>query len=60
MNRMGIVFLSAALVASVFYGQASPAFAQTAPAAVGHGAFPVKITKTLDSSKLKEGDAVEG
>ena len=28
-------------------------------AAVGHGAFPVKVNKTLDSSKLKEGDAVE-
>lgn len=30
----------------------------TAPAAVGHGSFPVKVTKTLDSSKLKEGDSV--
>jgi len=29
------------------------------PKAIGHGAFPVKVTKTLDSSKLKEGDAVE-
>lgn len=27
--------------------------------AIGHGAFPVKVAKTLDSSKLKEGDAVE-
>jgi hypothetical protein len=26
---------------------------------LGHGAFPVKLTKSLDSSKLKEGDAVE-
>jgi len=26
---------------------------------IGHGAFPVKVTKTLDSSKMKEGDAVE-
>jgi hypothetical protein len=60
MNRMGIAVLSAALAASLFYGQASAsAFAQTAPAAVGHGAFPAKVIKTLDSSKLKEGDAVE-
>ncbi len=29
------------------------------PAAVGHGAFPVKVVKTLDSSKLKDGDAIE-
>ncbi len=30
-----------------------------APAAVGHGAFPVKVSKTLDSSKLKQDDAIE-
>jgi hypothetical protein len=35
-------------------------FAQTPVSeSVGHGAFPVKVTKTLDSGKLKEGDAVE-
>jgi hypothetical protein len=33
--------------------------AATAAAAVGHGAFPVKVEKTLDSSKLKDGDTVE-
>jgi hypothetical protein len=27
--------------------------------ALGHGAFPVKVNKTLDSSKLKAGDSVE-
>jgi hypothetical protein len=27
--------------------------------AVGHGAFPVRVNKTIESSKLKEGDAVE-
>jgi hypothetical protein len=58
MNRMGIVVLNAALAALLCCGQAS-AFAQAAPAAVGHGAFPVKVTKTLDSSKLKDGEAVE-
>jgi hypothetical protein len=60
MNRISIVVLGAALAASFCYGQGSTsAPAPAAPAAVGHGAFPVKVTKTLDSSKLKEGDAVE-
>ena len=48
------------LAASLCYGQGStPAPAQAAPAAIGHGSFPVKVIKTLDSSKLKEDDAVE-
>jgi|SRR5271157_1498723 len=60
MNRLAIVLLSAVLCVTLCLGQsAAPAPAQAAPAAVGHGAFPVKLTKTLDSSKLKEGDAVE-
>jgi hypothetical protein len=48
-----IVVLGVVLAASLCGAQ------DAAPAAVGHGAFPVKIEKTLDSSKLKEGDAVE-
>ncbi len=58
MNRVSIALL--ALGASLCFGQAV-ASAQSAatPVATGHGAFPVKVTKTLDSSKLKEGDAVE-
>jgi hypothetical protein len=60
MNRMVIVVLGVALAASLCYGQGSTtAPAKAAPAAIGHGSFPVKVTKTLDSSKLKEGDAVE-
>jgi len=60
MNRMGIVVLGIVLAASFCQGQGSTsAPAQAAPAAIGHGAFPVKVTKTLDSSKLKEGDSVE-
>jgi len=60
MNRIGIVVLGAMLAASLCYGQVStPALAPGAPAAIGHGAFPVKVVKTLDSSKLKEGDTVE-
>jgi hypothetical protein len=55
MNRIAIV-VSATLAASFCFGQAST----SAPAAaIGHGAFPVKLTKTLDSSKLKVGDTVE-
>jgi hypothetical protein len=57
MKRIGMVILGAVLAAAFCYGQGSTSAA--APAAVGHGAFPVKVTKTLDSSKLKEGDAVE-
>src|SRR5258708_16419695 len=60
MNRVGRVVLSAVLAASFCYGQDSTsAPAQARPAAVGHGAFPVKVNKTLDSSKLKEGDGIE-
>jgi hypothetical protein len=57
MKRICMVVVSAVLAAAFCYGQGSTSAA--APAAVGHGAFPVKVTKTLDSSKLKEGDAVE-
>jgi hypothetical protein len=54
MNRIGIAILGAVFAASLSYGQGK------APAAiVGHGAFPVKVLKTLDSSRLKEGDTVE-
>ena len=56
MNRIGILFVGILLAATLCFGQDS---SSTPAAAVGHGAFPVKITKTLDSSKLKEGDAVE-
>jgi hypothetical protein len=59
MNRIGIIFLSV-LLAGMCYGQTTTSVAaQTTPAAIGHGAFPVKVVKTLDSSKLKEGDNVE-
>jgi hypothetical protein len=58
MSRVGLVIAAAALAVSLCQGQASVS-ASPAPAVIGHGAFPVKITKTLDSSKLREGDAVE-
>lgn len=57
MKRLGIMFLGILLAATFCYGQATSS--PGAPAATGHGAFPVKVIKTLDSSKLKEGDPVE-
>jgi len=56
MNRFVIGCLGMLLTESLCFGQAA-----TAPASppVGHGAFPVKVTKALDSSKLKEGDTIE-
>ena len=57
MNRIFVSFLGTLLAAALCYGQGSTA--ASTPAAVGHGAFPVKVTKTLDSSKLKEGESVE-
>ena len=56
MNRMIVMVLGGVLAASLCYGQGSEL---PAPTAVGHGAFPVKVMKTLDSSKLKEGDTIE-
>ena len=59
MKRIGIAVLGVMLAGALCYGQATmSAPAQAAPAATGHGAFPVKVVKALDSSKLKEGDAV--
>jgi hypothetical protein len=56
MNRIGVVILG--LLLAVTFSPAQDA-ASAAPASVGHGAFPVTVSKTLDSSKLKEGDSVE-
>jgi hypothetical protein len=58
MNRFAIGFLGFLLAASLCFGQAA-ATPVPAPAVVGHGAFPVKTTKTLDSSKLKQDDTIE-
>lgn len=59
MNRFGIVVSGALFAAAFCSGQISTSAASKGPAAIGHGAFPVKVVKTLDSSKLKEGDPVE-
>jgi hypothetical protein len=55
MHRITVLFVGVLFLTSLCFSQAS----SPAPAAIGHGAFPVKLTKTLDSSKLKEGDSVE-
>ena len=61
MARITSVVLLVLFAASLCLAQAAPQTSPQAitPSAIGHGSFPVKVTKTLDSSKLKEGDAVE-
>jgi hypothetical protein len=63
MKRIGSVILIAVLASLMCFGQSQTPTPTSTPAAatkaVGHGAFPVKLAKSLDSSKLKEGDAVE-
>jgi hypothetical protein len=54
MKRFGSLLCAVVLSSMVCYAQSA------APAAAGtKGAFPVKITKALDSSKLKDGDSIE-
>jgi hypothetical protein len=57
MKYLGIVVSGLLVYTILCFGQASSSSA--APNAIGHGSFPAKVTKTLDSSKLKEGDIVE-
>jgi hypothetical protein len=63
MRRIGSLILIVLFASLVCFGQsdaAAPASTQAAATkAVGHGAFPVKLTRSLDSSKVKEGEAVE-
>ncbi len=58
MKLSGVVLLGILLSSTLLFSQAASAPAQ-AGAAVGHGSFPAKVSKTLDSSKLKDGDAFE-
>jgi hypothetical protein len=61
MKRMFIAFLGIALAAMLSVGQDStsaPAHSATG-AASNHGAIPVKVEKTLNSSKLRQDDTVE-
>ena len=62
MSQMGIAVLGVMLAAASLLcsGKLQPPLrSQAVPTGAGHGAFPVKVVKTLDSSKLKDGDAVE-
>src|SRR5579885_2975643 len=59
MNRVSIALLIMPLIVPPSFAQNSSSTTQQTPAAVAHGAFPVKTVKALDSSKLKTGDAVE-
>src|SRR4029077_18254744 len=61
MARISSMCFVVLFAASLCFAQAAPQASPQAaiPNAIGHGAFPVKVTKTLDSSKLKDGDAVE-
>lgn len=56
MTRFRSLTLAVSFAATWCYGQSSaPADAKV----VGHGSIPVVLKKSLDSSKLKEGDVVE-
>lgn len=59
MKQLSFAVSGLLLCATLSYGQAPSSMSSAAPKAIGHGAFPVKVTKTLDSSKLKVGDVVE-
>jgi hypothetical protein len=62
MNRIILVALVVLPAGFVCLGQvagSAPNPQATTSKVTGHGAFTVKVEKTLDSSKLKEGDAVE-
>lgn len=68
-NRLFLIVLASSLAALLGVGQSA---AQTSPSSSpsgltspassvkGHGVMPVGLTKSLDSTKLKEGDAVTG
>jgi len=58
-NRFAIALVTLLFTSAVSSAQNSSSAGQTPPVVVGHGSFPVKIAKTLDSSKLKEDDVVE-
>jgi hypothetical protein len=49
------LFAAVLLTASFAFGQASA----PTPTPTGHGSIPVKVIKTLDSSKLKDDDSIE-
>jgi hypothetical protein len=59
MKRVGMALSLIVLLFSLSFAQ-TPATPGSEPlASIGRGVFPVKLSKTLDSSKLKENDSVE-
>jgi hypothetical protein len=59
MQRFVMVFLGMLFFATLGYGQDSLVAPSQEAVAIAHGAFPARVTKTLDSSKLKEDDSIE-
>lgn len=59
MKRFGIALSGILCSASLCFGQAASAPGQSVPHVVAQGAFPVKVLKTLDSSKLKQDETIE-
>lgn len=59
MKRFLAILAGMLLAASLCYGQAASTPAQAAAHVVAQGSFPVKIMKTLDSSKLKVGETIQ-
>lgn len=53
-----VVLLSLCMLLAAGFSAAQTASPAT-QAPTGHGAFPAKVTKTLESSKLKEDDSIE-
>jgi len=59
MRQLGILLLAILLGASLCYGQSSATSVAGTPGAIGRGAFPVRVTKTMDSSKLRQDDTIQ-
>lgn len=57
--RISAALWAPALLAAICSGQNASVPAQAIAPKISHGAFPVAVIKTLDSSKLKEDDTVE-
>jgi hypothetical protein len=59
MRQFVIVFLGMLFFGASGYGQDSLAAPSQEAPAIAHGAYPARVTKTLDSSKLKQDDSIE-
>jgi len=59
MQQFLTVFLGMLFFATLGFGQDSLAAPSREAAAIDHGAFPARVTRTLDSSKLKQDDSIE-